>query len=239
MLSDTQTILSEPKSGLPDCITNLILTLLTPIFLFAAGGDVAFARLAANETLDSYRADTHADLITVAKIIAFGLAALDSLSRSMQDDLPISQILRLRSSANAADRAEHRNRLALRQTHPDHPVTPAPDPEPAANPAAIAATTTSQPDTAWYQAPASPQRPELAPSPATAEQQYAETWAASAARIAAETAAEMPNLAPDERRSAGIWIEALKDAAKEFKTAGIPPRPSPGDLAALMHPTRP
>ena len=49
----------------------------------------------------------------MAKIIAFGLAALASLSRSMEDDLSISQMLRLRSNANASDRAEHRNRLAL------------------------------------------------------------------------------------------------------------------------------
>jgi hypothetical protein len=41
------------------------------------------------------------DLIAVAQIIACGLAALGSLSMSLNDGMPLPMLLRLQSSANA------------------------------------------------------------------------------------------------------------------------------------------
>ncbi len=108
----------------------LIIALMTPMFLSAADGNIAFARVAAADTLESYRAETHADLITVAKIIAFGLATLGSLCMSMADDLSVSQILRLRSNANALDRSEHRNRLALTASRSVQHAAPLSEQEP-------------------------------------------------------------------------------------------------------------
>jgi hypothetical protein len=223
-----------PRQRPADILLNILITLLTPMFLLAADGDLTFARLAAAETIDAYRAETHTDLITVAKIIAFGLTALASLCRSMEDDLTISQILRLRSNANAADRAEHRNRHILQQSRSEQAAVPRQDPEPDIDTAALtAAAADMQQRTIQHLARLAPQAPDPAPATQTAtnaEQQYAASWAASAAAIAAETAATLPSLPPNERHSAAMWIEALNEAAADFMTVGIPPRLRPGDL---------
>ena len=59
------------------------------MFLGISGGDVRLARIAAIQTVTAYRAANDADLIAVAQIIAFGLAALGSLSLSMADDISL------------------------------------------------------------------------------------------------------------------------------------------------------
>ena len=195
------------------------------MFLSAAGGDLEFARLAAAETLKSYRADTHSDLITVAKIVAFGLATLGSLSLSMADDLPVTQILRLRANANATDRSEHRCRLALVQSRAQRPAAlpPEPEPEPEIDTAALTAAAADMQqrtaeNLAKFSAPAA--------TAADHEKHYQATWAASAATVAAETAASLHSLPPEERRSAALWVEVLNDAAKEFMAGKIPPAPA-------------
>jgi hypothetical protein len=101
-----------------DILLNVLVTLLAPMFLAAAEGDLVFARIAALETITEYRAHSQASLLRVAKIIAFGIATLGSLSLSMQDDLPIPLVLRLRGNANALDRSAERNERALRATRP-------------------------------------------------------------------------------------------------------------------------
>jgi hypothetical protein len=253
--------MSEPQSDPPgpatgprlplfpaEALVTLLVTLMTPMFLSAAGGDLAFARLAAVETLDSFRADTHADLITVAKIIAFGLATLSSLCLSMADDMPVTQILRLRSNANTLDRSEHRNRLALIASRSLQPATPSPELEPDFDVAALAAAAIDMQRrtaenlaninaaTSESPAPSTPEPPEAATGVSNSEKQYQATWAASAAAIAAETAASLPTMPAHERRSAAMWVDALNDAAKAFMAGDIPPRLRPGDLAAIMRP---
>jgi hypothetical protein len=237
-MSETTTAPPGPGPRLPrhpaEVLLNLIVTLLTPMFLSAAGGDLQFARLAAAETLEAYRADTHSDLVTVAKIVAFGLATLGSLSLSMEDHLPVTQILRLRANANATDRSEHRCRLALEQNRSQQPAAPLPDPEPKIDQAALtAAAAEMQQRTAENLAKFSTP----APTAADRENHYAATWAASAATVAAETAASLSSLPPDERRSAAMWVGVLNDAAKEFMAGKIPPRPAPGNLGALFRGT--
>jgi hypothetical protein len=97
-----------------DVLLHVIATFLAPMFLTASGGDIAFARMAALETVNAYRVRGPADLIPIAQMIAFGLAALGSLSLSMADDLSLGMTLRLRGNANACDRSAERNRRALR-----------------------------------------------------------------------------------------------------------------------------
>jgi hypothetical protein len=255
-MSESQTNLPGAVSGprLPiysaEALVSLIVTLMTPMFLSAAGGDLAFARQAAAETLESYRADTHADLITVAKIIAFGLATISSLCLSMADDMPVTQILRLRSNANALDRSEHRNRLALTASRSVQQAAASSEPEPDFDAAALTAVAMAmQQRTAENlanivrAAPEPPAPAPVAPNPtqpaavvSNAEKRYQATWAASAATIAAETAASLPTMSPHERHSAAIWVDALNDAAKAFMEGDIPPRPRPGDFAAIMRP---
>jgi hypothetical protein len=204
------------------------------MFLDAAGDDLTFARLAAAETLSAYRAETHAYLITIAKIIAFGLATLGSLSLSMADDLSLAKILRLRASANASDRAEHRNRLVLDRAHLGHP-TPQPNANPGIEPPALTATVAeTRQRTAENPAKITPSSPTPPAASVTEEQHYQASWAACAAAIAAETASSLPELSTRERQSAAVLIEVLNEAANSFLTDGIPHRLRPGDLAALM-----
>src|SRR5580692_3895965 len=82
-----------------DILTHLIVTLLAPMFLIASNGDILVARMAALETINAYRGRDHVDLIAVAQIVGYGLAALGSLSLSMADGLSPSMTLRLRGNA--------------------------------------------------------------------------------------------------------------------------------------------
>jgi hypothetical protein len=241
-MSEASIPLTEQASGSrqtrhPDeILIELIITLLTPMFLSAAGGNLVHACAAAAETLAAYRVETRHDLITVAKIIAFGLATIDSLSRSMDDDLTLNQILRLRNNANATDRSEHRNRHALEQCRTrqaaESPYTPETDTTAVVAAAqALQQQTVDNPATFPRQSAAALQPAQAAKT--DAEMQYA-TWAASAAQVAAETAASLDSLPQDERRGAAIWLNVLNDLAKDFTQNGIPPGPKSGDFGALF-----
>jgi hypothetical protein len=105
-----------------DVLINVVVTLLAPMFITAAGGNLHLARVAAMETVVSYRAHNHAGLIAVARIIGYGLAALGSLSLSMDDDLSIPLILKLRTNATALDRSGERAERALRAAQAEPPA---------------------------------------------------------------------------------------------------------------------
>jgi hypothetical protein len=96
----------------------VIAAFLAPMFLGITSGDVALARLAAVEAVNAYRARDHADLIAIAQIIAYGLAALGSLSLSMEADRSVSMTLRLRGNANALNRSAEQNRRVTRDRRP-------------------------------------------------------------------------------------------------------------------------
>jgi uncharacterized protein YbjQ (UPF0145 family) len=106
-MSATETI--SPGTNL----INLLLALLAPMFLWSTAGDIRLAHIAAAETLREYRVTNRLSLLMVAKIIAFDIATLSSLSQSMYEDVSISLALRLRGNANSLDRSGERNRLAL------------------------------------------------------------------------------------------------------------------------------
>jgi len=103
-----------------DVLQHMVATLLTPMFLTATGNlDQAYA--AAMATVRSCTARNPMDLIVIAQMIAFGLAALSALSLSMEENIPINQALRLRGNAVSLHRASDKCRRAL----------PDPDPNPA------------------------------------------------------------------------------------------------------------
>ena len=133
-MSATVTTATPPASNLDlqpgDILLHLIVTLLAPMFLGVCCGNLDFARMAALETVNAYRARSHVDLIAVAQIVAHGLASVSSACLSMSDDISLSMTLRLRASANASDRACERNRRALEKNR----ATPVPDPVFAAEP---------------------------------------------------------------------------------------------------------
>jgi hypothetical protein len=115
-----------------DLFAHLIITYLTPMFLAATGGDIPHARIAATQAVKAYTAGNPIDLLSFAQVIAFGLATLDSLNRSMAEDLPVALVLRLRGNAVSLGRIADRCRRALpavpSDDAADRPVRPF-DPE--------------------------------------------------------------------------------------------------------------
>jgi hypothetical protein len=208
-------------------LINLVITLLAPFFLAAANGDIAFARSTAAETIESYRHQTDADLITIALIIAFGLTALASLCQSTQDALSPALLLRLRSNANACNRAAQQNRRVLNENRPELRTAPPIPLQPEA------ATLIDQVTDTYEPAVESPS------AAANAEQEtmiHQAAWAAGAARVAAQSIADLDNMSPEDRRNATVWAEILDACAKDLMTGAPAPRLMPGDLAGFMLP---
>ncbi|HEX4367710.1 MAG TPA: hypothetical protein VH023_12810 [Rhodopila sp.] len=242
----------ETSTHPDDILLTLIVALLAPLFLTAGDGNIAFARLAALQTIGAYRARSQADLITIAQIVACGLAALGSLGLSMGDQLSVSMVLRLRGNAVALNRAADWNRKALAASR-----TAAPAPEPAAPPQPdLAYEATVQANVAAAQqltaaaradlgkpAPATPtpsQSPIPSQSPrATAHREWQIMLANAMTEVAVEFSAEAASLPPEQRDLAARRADALSSAATDVILGNIPPPPRPGDLAACIPPDPP
>src|SRR3954454_13050326 len=103
--------MSAPKLTPPsEALFAILITFLTPLFLGASTGnyDLAIARAAALEAIGSFRIRSAWDLFKVVQIVAFGIAAMGSVSLSMGDGLSLAMILRCRSNANALQRSSER-----------------------------------------------------------------------------------------------------------------------------------
>jgi hypothetical protein len=251
-MTDTNTDQAEPPINPSDILQSLLVTLLAPMFFALCAGDIAIARMAALETINGYRARSHVDLILIAQIIGFGLAALGSLSLSMADDISVSLTLRLRGNANACNRSAEQNRRALASSQDGNPL-----PKRAAEPAdpEISAELDLPPDrdvflsasaeqqlAAESQARLQPTTREISvlpPAPAarpSVEKQNQEIWATAMTKEANEIAASIPNLPPAEQDLAAIQVSALTAAAHELLHGTPSTFLKPG---ALTHMTRP
>ncbi len=240
-----------------DLLVHLIVGLLAPLFTGAYTDDPGLARLAARQTLAAYGARTQADLLTIAQIIGFGLAGLDTLRLSIADDVPLAMKLRLRSAANALNRVAQQHQRArdmsvLDNRDPDHRIdqrgraTAGPvQHHPAASPTtgdqptgyrpARHQRTAGQTATAADRAAsigaanvASPAYPTATPDAATLAQQHNLRWASAITDIAAE----LPtggDVPADMQLSNRIWASALQSSASHLAmTAGLmPPSPAP------------
>jgi hypothetical protein len=112
--------MTETKPRHPDVFMHLIAASLTPIFSIAIDGDPIRAQAAAIETINAYVPNHPVDLLPIGQIIAFGLAALRSISLSMAENIPIKLILRLHGSAASLSRGAEQCRRALSEpTLPD------------------------------------------------------------------------------------------------------------------------
>jgi hypothetical protein len=237
-----------------DGLMHLIITFLAPMFLGVSGGDIKFARTAAMQTVRSYQARNQADLIAIAQIVAYGLAALGSLSLSMGDDISVSMALRLRGNANALNRSAEHNRRALREGRHDAglprmdgaKVTAAADQIDHVSEAdALAGLAETQRLAAEQQS--RPQNTPLAAAttntpfgPAmTTERDIQAMWANAMTDVAAEFTADLQTLPPQERKLATMRIRALSTTAHTLLSSTVPPRLQPGDLAAIMQPYPP
>jgi hypothetical protein len=236
---------NSTKRGPADVLIHLIITLLTPMFLAVAGGDLRIARMAATEALHAYGTKNLADLIAIAQIIAFGLAVLDSLGRSMADAVPDRLVLRLRGNATGLNRSAEQCRRTLRGAQPKDaaPFWLAADfdaeaerrredaiiadvaratqrlAEVTAAPAPTAAVPTTTAPAAT--APA----PQQAAQPAPAAPAAAPTAPARAPATAVQTA--------DTEFRRRAWASAMTDVAREY-TAELPHLPPAERRAASM-----
>jgi hypothetical protein len=230
-MTETTTTQSErphqPRPGADDPVNpadllfNLVVLLLAPMFLGVSGGDVSLAQMAAFETVNSYRVRDPLALLAVAQMIACGLAALGSLSLSLQDDISLPMALRLRGNANALNRTIEHNRRALRR-----------DPS-ASDPTAAtqSADTASTPENAAYEAAlqaaveATRQRlaasrcepPQLEPAPILTRSQIVAPQIATPEVTTRQTAAPTASIqAPTERERQAMWAAAMTEVAGEF-----------------------
>jgi hypothetical protein len=246
ILPKPEAIATTPPPNPSDILLALIVALLAPMFLCVTAGDIAVARRAAHETVNAYRAKDHADLIAVAQIIGYGLAALGSLSLSMEDDLSLSMTLRLRANANALNRSAEQNRRAIRQNQNtpsapeihDAPEIHHPQDEPRTDPDlmdAAAAQMLAQESLARLQPPEPPAPPVPPATPAALERRHQEMWAIAMVKESAEITETIPHLPPDERQTATVRAAALSGSAHDLLTgdpskiaaarAAFPPNP--------------
>ncbi|MDR3531780.1 MAG: hypothetical protein P4L90_14670 [Rhodopila sp.] len=263
---ETTTTLTAPAAEAPTAsaipihpshiLLNLIVALLAPMFLSTSGGDIEFARMAALGTVNAYRVRNHADLITVAQIIACGLTALGSLSLSMADNLSLSMTLRLRGNAVALNRSADQNRRALRESRFDDrphqaertdgaesPPEPDQDQYEAQVTASVAAVQQRAAESRASLKDAEPSSP--APSPIAApkaaapmitERQRQAMWARAMADVAGEFTASLPHLPPAERRAASLRAEVLSSTANELLSGSGAPRLKSGILGRITRP---
>lgn len=182
-----------------DALTAIILNLLAPLLLAGANNDPALARLAAQQAIEAYQAANRAQMISIAQVVAFALASLDTLRLSMDATLSPSMTLKHRGNANALSRSSQRaaETLARQRQEPSNP--PADTPSQTETLAAL--------ETARAQVQAA----------ATAEprpEQQRHAWAAAMTTVAAEHAAELDTLPAAQRRASLIRIGALTDSAR-------------------------
>ena len=243
----------DAKPTHAEILLNLIVTLLAPMFLQAAGGDAGLAQQAALGTINEYRAQNRVALLAVAQIIAFSLAAIGSLCQSMQDGVSPTLALRLRGNANALNRSVERSSRALADPGPAAPVTMTPE-DHAQEAAIIASVEAAQQAVAKAAEPrpqaelqpqAKPQpqppaKPQPAPAkPATAtpseqEKQRRTAWAAAIADVAGEYTASLPFLPPEERKQAAIKVSAMSSSVAALLSAD--PLPLPGPIRTALGP---
>src|SRR4051794_19617082 len=100
------TVMGHPQgTDMPDQsspLTQIVLSLLTPLMLTAGITDTALARAAAQEAIAAY---PRGRTVLVTQIVAFAMAALDNLRLSTAPGLAPSMTLKLRGNANALNRA--------------------------------------------------------------------------------------------------------------------------------------
>jgi hypothetical protein len=216
-------------------IANLIVALLTPMFLWSTAGDIPLAHAAAAQTINAYGVKHRLSLITVAKIIAFDIATLSSLSQSMYEEVSISLALRLRGNANSLDRSAERARRQLEQE--SRPAATAPT-EDSVDAAVAEAQRMVQQAKARIHAnaqaantQAAAPRPKTEPAPPSAAAPAARTsadqrrsaWANAMTVVAEEFTAGLKDLSPEERWKEMERIEALTNTAADLTSGAAPP----------------
>jgi hypothetical protein len=215
----------------PNLLIELILVLLTPMFLCVSDGDIPRARQAAAQTLNAYGAHSLLGVVLAAKIIAYELAALASLSQSMADDISPQLALRFRGNANSLDRAADRNRQLLeRQRIPagaeryteEQAATAVAEAQQRVQQAVASLRPAAQSVTQPAAQPEAQPATAPTPQPRMSDDQRRAAWADAMATVAAEFTADLDKLPPAERAKEMMRIRVLTESASAL-VAGITP----------------
>jgi len=213
--------------ALPDLpLTELAVTLLTPMFLIAARGDVGLAGQAARGMLEEYGATTQAAMLSVVQIIAFAMASLNTLTLSMAEDAPLNVALRACNCADRLSKAELRHRRLHEKQQQEAAQAPPASTEAAE--AASAASADEQPRQTDEPRPPLPPQAEAVllgrplpsgpdappPVPPEVQAEWRQRFAKSAARVADGFEAALDGLPPEEQAGQRFRIEALRRASK-------------------------
>jgi len=205
--------MTETASQPAEPLLAFILSVLTP---FLGAGSLA----AATQAIAAYKASGPDQLISVAQIVAFALASLDSIRLSATGDPSVSMKLRLRGNANALTRTTHRATAILEnQRQAQQTATQQAGTQPQVHP---------------QQAPADPDVPPPTPQPTEAPKQI---WANAMHQVAAECARNLANLPPKQRRAETIRIAAISDTARYLAAGGATPSKSTLLATTAMPPT--
>jgi hypothetical protein len=212
----------------PNLLLELVLIFLTPMFLYVSEGDLLRARQAAVETLNAYGARSVLGMVIAAKIIAYELAVLASLSQSMADDISPQLALRFRGNANSLDRAADRNRQLLEQQR----IPAGGDRYTEENAAAAVAEAQQRVQQAVAslrsaaQPAATPATPP-APQAQMSDAQHRTAWAEAMADVAAEFSADLDKLPATERTKEMMRIKVLTESASALVAGIAPPTAHP------------
>jgi hypothetical protein len=196
-------------------LMDFIIAFLAPLLTAGSITDVHFARLAAREAIDAYKARGQNELVTIAQIVAFALAALDTLRLSMPAELSLAMKLKLRGNANALNRAARDNTQTLERTR----RTSLPLQASLAEQAAIAGWEVDAAfgDTPEIQPEVTQAAPASAPIAATSAQHQNQLhWAGAMKAVAARLQASVAIVAPAQRKANALWIEALTGVASDL-----------------------
>jgi hypothetical protein len=126
--------MSNPALFAPAFLEVMVLRLVR-LFLTGTDGDEQRARQAAHAALLALHPRSEAELLLAAEVISFSLHALDALTRSLEPDLSVNQLCRLRSNAVSMSREAHKAQRRLEQLQRTSP----PETESAVQPEAVAA----------------------------------------------------------------------------------------------------
>jgi hypothetical protein len=251
--------MTEPTPLRPaEVFFNLIVSFLAPMFLASCGGNHAYALMAATQTVNAYAARNPTDLLPIAQVIALGFAVLDSLSRSMEETLPISLVLRLRSNAASLNRGAEQCRRILHAPPIGDAASQWPgfDQEQDQQHEAAAIASLAQAERQLTELGArhhSIEPPNTGPLPANlptpiaqraatqptaaappanpaapTQADYRNAWAAAMTRVAREYTDNLPSLPPVERRDATMRATILSSVARDLLSGQ--PMPPPFDL---------
>jgi len=209
----------------PSLLMEYILAVLAPLLIAGNISDLSVARLSAMEAIAAYKARGEEELMTIAQIAGFAIAALDNLRLSAAPELSVSLKLKLRGNAAALNRAGRGNTADLRMLRREQP-TPEPEDDRRAREEALetlqeARASARRAEAALPGAARAGAVPPADPPPAeTADRRRAVAWAGAMTDVAAEFSRELAGLSPVQRRAEIVRIGLLSQTARQISQNG-------------------